>query len=302
MPISIEDVLNHRPALLIGNGVNRFNNGAHSSWDDLLGMIAIKRGMHLTPEEIGEMSNTERFDILDIARPKDDRTSLQKDFCDPMEKWNFGLHHKRIVQWAKRNETPIITANFDQNLSNAVDAKLLTSPRHTKSGRGFTAFYPWDKYFSDKKILTPRRQFAIWHAHGMIRYQQSIRLGLTHYMGAVERARGWLYKTDESLMKYGKGESKHWLGGHTWLDAFFFSDIAIIGLELGKDETFLRWLFLERARFFKRFPDHRKKTWFIVTGEDRLDARKAFFKHLDMDFVVASTYEQIYSNRAWGEN
>ncbi|TIS98806.1 hypothetical protein [Mesorhizobium sp.] len=73
---------------------------------------------------------------------------------------------------------------------------------------------------------------------------------MTDYMGSVDRARAWMYRGDNSLIRYLQGNSASWRGFHTWLHPFFSSDIAI-GFGFGKDETFLRWLFLERARVFQ---------------------------------------------------
>ncbi|MER8441394.1 hypothetical protein NKH36_34055 [Mesorhizobium sp. M1312] len=74
---------------------------------------------------------------------------------------------------------------------------------------------------------------------------------MTDYMGSVDRARAWMYRGDNSLIRYLQGNSVSWRGFHTCLHPFFSSDIAIIGFGFGKDETFLRWLFLERARLFQ---------------------------------------------------
>ena len=249
----------HGIALLIGNGVNRFTNNSDSSWDDLLAQISHKQNVALTDEELREMSNAELFDILDLARPTDDRLDLQRTFCDLMQNWKHAPHHSRIVGWAQRHFAPIITVNFDENLSRSVGARFFAQCGDTDAP-GFTDFYPWRSYFGSRPIALPLKGFGIWHAHGMMRYARSIRLGLTHYMGSVHRARAWIYRTDNSLIRYLQGKSRSWNGIHTWLHPFFFSDIALVGFGFGKDETFLRWLFLERARLYKRFPSRRKKS------------------------------------------
>jgi hypothetical protein len=112
-----------KPALFIGNGINRHNNDAHSSWDDLLHGLMREYGVDFTEEEIREMSNTELFDILDLARPAEDRSSLQAKFCETMKAWRPVQHHQSIVGWAQRHRRPIITVNFDENLSLAANAR-----------------------------------------------------------------------------------------------------------------------------------------------------------------------------------
>lgn len=110
---TFENILDQeRPALLIGNGINRYNNNSSSSWEELLAELAQKHGLAVTQKEASEMSNTEFFDILDLARPKEDRSSLQEEFCDLMDKWLPSDHHAEIVDWARRNQSPIITVNF----------------------------------------------------------------------------------------------------------------------------------------------------------------------------------------------
>ncbi|OWU67698.1 hypothetical protein ATO2_14255 [Roseovarius sp. 22II1-1F6A] len=241
-----------------------------------------------------EMSNTEFFDILDLAKPLEDRSSLQRKFCDLMKSWEPSEHHSAIVSWAQRHQSPIITVNFDENLSKAANAKYVV-------GEGFTQWYPWSSYFSDTRVDDPRTSFAIWHAHGMMRYAQSIRLGLTHYMGAVQRARPWVYRGENALRSAAtKGSDSRWKGRNTWIDVLFFSPMMIFGFGFNKDENFLRWLFLERARLHKLNPRWKTKTWFIDTPRNGSLQRKPFFAGLGMEYVTVADYDEIYENAAWG--
>ena len=197
-----------KPALFIGNGINRFNSSASSSWNELLGKLALAHQLGLSERERDEMSNTEFFDILDLARPQEDRSSLQLRFCELMKSWEPSDHHATIVSWAKLHNVPIVTVNFDENLSKSIDAKYIV-------GKGFTDWYPWSSYFSSQQIADPRHSFAIWHAHGMMRYSLSIRLGLTHYMGAVQRARPWVYSGEKALRAVAKHGDSEWKGRNT---------------------------------------------------------------------------------------
>ena len=295
MADSLEDILvRERPALLIGNGINRYNSSASSSWDELLAVIAKKQGLTLTENEASEMSNTEFFDILDLARPKGDRSSLQEEFCNLMAKWVPAEHHAEMVGWARRHRAPIITVNFDENLSKAVDARFF------RRGEHFTHYYPWSSYFSDRDIGDPRSSFAIWHAHGMMRYKTSIRLGLTHYMGSVQRARPWVYGRN-GLRANAKTNENSWRGSDTWLEVLFFCPLVLLGFGFGKDENLLRWLFLERARLHKLRPDWMAKTWFVDTGATDLERRRPFLEGLGMEVVTVAEYTDIYENPAWQE-
>lgn len=282
----------NKPALFVGNGINQFKGSSYSSWKDLLGKLAQNYQLSLSQEEMDEMSNTEFFDILDLARPQKDRSSLQRKFCDLMNFWEPSDHHATIVGWAKRHNTPIITVNFDENLSKSINAKYFV-------GKGFTQWYPWSSYFASQQIADPRHSFAIWHAHGMMRYSQSIRLGLTHYMGAVQRARPWVYTGHKALRANGNPNDSEWTGRNTWLDILFFSPLMIFGFGFSKDETFLRWLFLERARLQKINPDLEADTWFIDTPKNGSLHRKPFFESLGIEYVTVSEFADIYGDPMW---
>lgn len=279
-----------KPALLIGNGINLFNGSDSSSWRRLLGTLAHRSNLKLSEDEAAEMSNTEFFDILDLA--KENKSSLQKEFCYLMTDWKPSDHHIDIVNWARRHSRPILTVNFDENLSKSIDARLYGR------GKDFTDFYPWNSYFSDRLIADPRNSFAIWHAHGMARYSRSIRLGLTHYMGSVQRARSWLYG-ERGLRAQAKHGNDTWRGRESWLDIILFCPLVIFGFTFGKDESFMRWLFLERARIHRIRPEWKAKTFFVDTPKNGSLHRKPFFNGLGIEYIAIRRYSEIYSNVAW---
>lgn len=133
----------------------------------------------------------------------------------------------------------------------------------------------------------------------MVRYPRSIRLGLTHYMGSVERARRLIYGTN-GLRSNEVATPEDWKGAGTWLEPFFFCPIVVIGFGFGKDENFLRWLFLERARFHWIKPAMRTEAWFIVKGVEEEDHRRPFLERLGIKMAFADNYAEIYDNAAWG--
>lgn len=294
---TLEDILRKRssPALLIGNGINRYQNtNGSSSWESLLQQIARDQNLAFSQNQLKEMSDTEFFDILDLARPGDDRSHLQRKFCALMDSWQPKSHHSKIVGWARNRSAPVITVNFDENLSQAVRAKY----HAPKARKGFTDYYPWTSYFAESEIATPRTSFAIWHAHGMKKYSRSIRLGLTHYMGSVQRARSWVYGK-KGIRMNAKESLLNWPGANTWLDPLFFSPLLILGFGFGKDETFLRWLFLERARLHKIRPEWKQQAWYVTNKSSANRDRSPFFKALGIQMIEAESYEEIYDNPAW---
>ncbi len=291
----LERILNdEKPVLLISNGINRHNNKSHPSWEDLLGDLSPDCDLTKRMMEARDLSNTEKYDIIDhhtsnIQSPSNlkerSREDLQIRICDVLRSWQPSDHHKRIVKWAERNKMPIITVNYDENLSCAIKAEFY------KHGNRHRPVFPWDSYFSTQKIEDPRTSFAIWHAHGTIRLRKSIRAGLRHYMGSVRNVReNFIYTQNTGL--YTMYEA--WEGKRTWLQIFFFCPIIMIGFGFNKDETFLRWLFLERAFLHRYNPQYFKKTWFVQSENNE----RLFLEKLGSE-VIRADFEEIYENNAW---
>lgn len=92
----------------------------------------------------------------------------------------------------------------------------------------------------------------------MVGYRRSIRLSLSEYMGLSARVRSFLHK-EESIDDFNFKNQNNWKGYNTWLHIIFNSSLCIFGLALDENETFLRWLLIERAKYFRRFPERRKK-------------------------------------------
>lgn len=282
-------------ALVVGNGVNLFGAAkATNSWHELLVVLA-KQNL---PSSFGGVpsgvSLTEYYDVLDLKSDKSKSTKpLQQQFCDLMSSWKFFPHHKRIVEWAKQNNSPILTTNFEQVLSDAGGCTL----RRTRKG-GFTDFYPWESYYSSHDISDPSNEFAIWHINGMQNYRRSVRLGLSHYMGSVERARGWLHKGNERRLFSGKNV-RDWDGAVTWLHVIFNTPLLIFGLGLEENEVFLRWLLIERARYFKKFPDRKKDAWYVSTGDASSDGKKFFLEGVGVKYLHVNGYDEIYGDDTW---
>ena len=243
-----------------------------------------------------EMSFTEFFDIVDLVKEGKDAGNLKQRVCDGLQHWAPSDHHRAIVLWAKRHGVPIVTVNFDENLSRSIDAEFHLG---NKGKKGFTDWYPWSSYFSDREINVPRDSFAIWHAHGMKRYRRSIQLGLTDYMRSVRRADLFVNGGENSLRSLADDRSAGWWRGQdTWLDVIFFRPLLIFGFTCNRDESFLRWLFLQRAGLHKSWPEVRVKAWFLDTQSED-PTNKRFFEELDVEYVPVPEFKDIYENPAW---
>jgi len=291
---------NQNLALIIGNGINRHNSvNAGRSWSELLNTLQINQGNK--KEEVPELlSLTEFYDLLDLQQvtKSSSRESLQKGFSSLIQEWQPGKHHQKIVEWSKSKNIPILTTNFENTLGKAGGCKKVQRVHGSK----FTDFYPWSSYYSSYEVLDPASNFAIWHINGMQRYHRSIRLGLGHYMGSVARARDWMHGGKEDSLFYGK-DQRGWKGSKSWLHCIFNNDLLIFGLELDAQEVFLRWLFIERAKYFKKFPERRKEAWFVETrNPDRHDewkAKKFFLEGVGITPIETQSYAEIYTMKQW---
>ncbi len=210
-----------------------------------------------------------------------------------MRGWAPHEHHKRIVSWAEQAGCPLLTTNFEKVLGEAGGCKLLHTHRD-----GFTDFYPWETYYGNAQFNDPCAGFGIWHINGMERYRRSIRLGLSHYMGSVQRARGWMHRGREKRLFSGKNV-RDWYGARTWLDVVFHKPLLIFGLGLEENEVFLRWLLIERARYFRKFRDRRKAAWYVHTDETDGSGKLFFLEGVGVKPIRARSYDELYGAATW---
>lgn len=281
-------------ALLIGNGINRYEaTVGGNSWDELLGELARQHLDPLHSDVPQGISLTEFYDVLDLSTPRQKgSTGLQKQFCDLMADWRHQSQHRRVGEWARAHDVPVLTTNFEDSIGKSVNCKL------QRVGRlKFTAFYPWDSCYCEDGTSDPCAGFAVWHINGMQRYRQSVRLGLTHYMGSVERARPWLHKGSNRLFSGGPVDA--WPGASTWLQILFHKPILIFGLTLGQNEVFLRWLLIERAKYFQAFPARRQAAWYVHPGIEEDLGKLMFLKAVGVSTLPVADYEEIYGQETW---
>jgi hypothetical protein len=78
--------------------------------------------------------------------------------------------------------------------------------------------------------------------------------------------------------------------------------LAFMGLQLGPQEVFLRWLLIERARYFRRYPDARCPAWYFhaareASGEDA--AKYFFLDAIGVTPVEVEDYGSMYDPAVW---
>lgn len=276
-----------RVAFIVGNGINRYNSNNNYSWDALLSQlwqVVTTHEQYIRPKGI---SVTEFYDILELKN-NNSKIDLQKEVTRQLEKWRPRQHHHNIVNKIREWDAPLLTTNFDEVLSD-------TNVFDTYHLEWTTDFYPWGTYHGSEELTTPIDGFAIWHINGMRNYPRSIRLGLSHYMGSVERSRK-LIRNGNDLSLNGKAQH-NWKGKNTWLHIIFNKDLIIFGLGLEENETFLRWLLIERKRYFQEFPNREYRGWYLHVNElEKISVgKRLFLESVGFEIVEVESFNRLYS-------
>ena len=284
-------------ALVIGNGINRYGAyGHYNSWGSLVRKLAED---YLSVESstgvTDGISLPEFYDLVQISAKEKgvEKFELHKKFCEPMSKWRPCEHHEAIVSWAQRHSAPILTTNFDRVLHKAAK----TSLRHWTTRKGRTYHYPWECHYAPQKVRDPEAEFAIWHINGIQRYSRSIRLGLTDYMGSVRRARTWLRSSREDSLLMTRDFQK-WRGMNTWLQVMITKPLLFFGLALKENEVFLRWLLIERKKYYQRNKTSCPPSWFVDKSEIR-GGRRLFLENIDIIPVSVASYKATHDPNLW---
>jgi hypothetical protein len=115
-------------------------------------------------------------------------------------------------------------------------------------------------------------------------------------MGSVERARKMIHNNYENIVFTGKNKN-NWLGYDTWLHIFFNKSLFIFGFGFDESEVFLRWLLIERAKYFKKFPDRKHEGWYITTKNStskNIVGKKFFMESVGINVIEVRDRKIIY--------
>ncbi len=277
-------------AFVVGNGINRYPDNPNAlSWDELLIKLCSKVSSQTLTGRPNGISLTEFYDILELEKPQN--IKLQREVTKLMENWEPQNHHRIITDRIKELNAPILTTNFEETFAKTFQYKLLRTEQE-----GFTDFYPWTTYHGENQLKLPTDGFGVWYINGMINYHRSIRLGLSHYMGSVERAR-YLLRNERSLFSSEDVNKNNWKGCKTWLHIVFNKSLFVFGLGLEENEIFLRWLLIERIKYLK-YISKEHKGWYINkrsnNGTDQ--GKKLFLEHVGFEVIEVDDYADIYEN------
>lgn len=275
-------------AFILGNGINRYRSAnSNISWNKMLldvwNAISIK-----TLSDIDKgITMTEFYNIMEFEA---DAKEVRNKTVEIVKSWIPSAYEEKLKKRLIEINCPVLTTNFDSNIE-----KGLT--RYTMDFKaGFSDFYPWNVYFSNRELADPLDGFGVWHINGMVDYPRSLRLSLSEYINLTTRARNYIHKGD-AIDNFDKKNITKWNGYHTWLHLIFNSNLIIIGLALDEQETFLRWLLIERAKYFKKFKDRKKKGWYVSCQKETISqGKKMFLDYLGFEIINLPDYQFIYEN------
>ena len=287
-------------AVIVGNGINRYGspNGAKYAWDVLVKSLWKRLSKNKIPNEKKGLSLTEAYDIINLSSEGDSEVNdLVKKFVKKIKPTDY---QGRLCQRMKERGIPILTTNFDGLL----ESSMAGATKHFMSLPGkkasFTTYYPWNVYYDDKpkdKLLqSPADGFGIWHINGMVEYLKSMRLGLTHYMAQVSRVLS--FKKEHAVFDSKGAVNQSWKGYATWLHLVFNCPLLIFGLSLDVNETFLRWLLIEREKSFGMKNVKRKGGWFLCLEEEiaKYPGKMFFLNYLGFEIITFKTRDALYES------
>lgn len=228
----------------------------------------------------------EKYDKLRVS-------IMQRAIVKDMSSWQPLDHHRSIINKIRAWNTPILTTNYDEVLS-CSDSNM---KYFQIEKRNFSSKHPWSGYFGSANFSDPLDGFGIWHINGQIKYPESIKLGMCQYMESVEKARRMIQAQNKYEMENFGGKNRNdWDGKNTWLHLIFNRSLFVFGLALDENEIFLRWLLIQRAKYFALFPDREYKGWYLTTEAEMKDkvGKKFFLENVGLKVITVSDYDKIY--------
>lgn len=116
-------------------------------------------------------------------------------------------------------------------------------------------------------------------------------------MGNIEKARTLINRRSENISSEGKNRQL-WQGHKTWLHIIFNKSLFICGLSLDETEIFVRWLLIERAKYFREYPQRKHKGWFVIkSGNNPQDEGKKFFlESVGFEIIELNDYQLMYED------
>lgn len=280
-------------AFIVGNGINRYAYGnlIDTSWSALL-LECWRRNSPITLSKIDNgITFTEFYDIMEF---QGESKSIRDCVVDIVNGWSPQPYHSKFREFFQINNIPVLTTNFDKNLEgeDLVRIKL----NHPDKKYGFTDYYPWNVvYTPDSKYdIGNIFDFGIWHINGVVDYSRSLKLSLSQYTNQAKRAVEFIHSAKGEIDDFAVKDKNAWKGYNTWLHLIFNCDLCIMGLGLDEQETFLRWLLIQREKYYHKFPFRRHRCWYICTKNDLSEGKKFYLDKLGIEIICLRNHKEIY--------
>jgi hypothetical protein len=73
----------------------------------------------------------------------------------------------------------------------------------------------------------------------------------------------------------------------------------IFGLGLAENEVFLRWLLIERAKYYTDFPKRFQPAWYFHTSHEQDHGKLYFLQAVGVQAFEVADYEELYGAATW---
>lgn len=273
-------------AFVIGNGVNKYASNATSDWQTILISLWNSINRDRISGSVKGLSLTEIYDLLSLQAV--DYNDIRDRFIEQINNIHFTEYHQKLQQRLKEINRPVLTTNFDMLLDEDLNIYKF------KGSKRFTDHYPWECCWTNQSLSDTISGFGIWHINGTKFYKRSIKLGLTEYINMAARVKSMLHYSNSPIDTFDGKNRTCWEGMNTWLHIIFNCNLLFFGLGLERDETFLRWLLIERAKYYEKFPYRRHSGWYVCPETETSQGKRLFLENVGIDIVEVNDYDDIY--------
>jgi hypothetical protein len=294
--------------LLVGNGINRHVSHGAQSWDSMLNDLAKVAGLSLDGSLIKTGLFPEVFDLLDMQSESQSITRLLQASHALVEFAELTTHSK-VCNFVLEKGLELLTTNFDSNF----EKSLPTKPKRIKI-EGFKSnkrIWGWNMKYVFREPRSTKAELSIHHIHGDINFVSTILTSANHYASAISwvkanviNGRKNVFKALSSRCGYCQNcVSCYWPGRGTWLEIVLLGNLLTLGLALGRQEHFLRYLLMQRSKIKTKFPT-KVGDYFITSvskdvRDDRDRADLELFKALGSQVIILCNYDCIWESEVF---
>lgn len=250
--------------ILFGNGFNLLSPNC-PSWDALLSRLSNTNKGHI----IKDVPPTLQYEQV-YLNPKrnpccisenDEETKLKEAVKRSLQKIEYNQFYEKL---ASLDINTFLTTNYD----NTFYKNDISAIKNQNNSERLYSIRRW------KKVVIEGREKTFFHIHGDISFIKSIMLGIDHYGGSLAKIQDYVknnyqrktpnktYDIVPSIIRRienpqilndskSYGFTDNGSGLLSWIDAFFITNLHIIGLSLDFSEIDLWWLLSRRARLMK---------------------------------------------------